>query len=79
MPFTGNRVGSTATLSAQGAIGHYWSSSPYGSARPNTARDLFISSSLVSATYDDRRSYGACVRLFLDEYIEPDNTRTVEQ
>jgi hypothetical protein len=78
MPFAGGRLYSNASLYNQGDNGYYWSSSPYGSAYPKRARNLGLRSSRVGADDYNYRSFGVSVRLFLDEYIEPDNTRTVE-
>lgn len=76
MPFVGYRDLSNTSLYSQGSSGYYLSSSPHGS-DPSTALNLFLSS-YVNADSNVLRSVGASVRLFLDEYIEPDNTRTVE-
>lgn len=78
MPFAGRRDYSDASIYNQGDNGFYWSSSPSGSANPKYARYFYLSSSHVDAGNDVPRSFGTSVRLFLDEYIEPDNTRTVE-
>lgn len=77
IPFAGRRQYS-ASLYQQGSIGHYWSSSPYDSDDPD-ARYFYLSSSSVRSNDYALRSCWGSVRLFLDEYIEPDNTRTVEQ
>jgi hypothetical protein len=78
MPFAGYRHLSDASLDHQDSLGIYWSSSPYGSANPKNACYLYLYSSIVNADKNNNRSSGVSVRLFLDEYIEPDNTRTVE-
>jgi hypothetical protein len=75
MPFAGVR-GKNASLSGQGNYGYYWLSTSSDSGR---SRYLKLVNSYVYANNEIERAEGHSVRLFLDEYIEPDNTRTVEE
>lgn len=76
MPFAGYRKASDASIDNQGTYGFYWSSSPFD--YPARASLLLLRSSNVVADGQNDRCHGGTVRLFLDEYLEPDNTRTVE-
>jgi uncharacterized protein (TIGR02145 family) len=63
LPLAGYRhYVSSATVYNQGYYSHYWSSSPNGS----SARDLYLSTSRVSATNLNDRAYGFSVRCFKD-------------
>jgi len=79
IPFAGRRNLSNASLSTQGSLGRYWSSSPYGSDYPYLARSLSLSSSNVSANYNDDRAYGYSVRCFKDSYVaSPESSNLVD-
>lgn len=65
LSFAGGRFHSTASLGDGGDYGHYWSSSPYGSADPRNALTLFLNSSYVIDN-DNKRSSGYSVRCFKD-------------
>ena len=73
LPLAGNRNYSpVAPLNSQGSLGYYWSSSPYGVDNPALARTLSLSSSYVSATSYDGRSYGYSLRCFKDSPNAPE-------
>lgn len=74
MPFVGRIVYTNASHDSKAEDGNYWSSSLDGS----DAYSLLINSSDVYTSGSYARPFGYSVRLFLDEYIEPDNIRTVE-
>jgi hypothetical protein len=78
MPYAWRRTYTNSNVVDKDSYWFYWSSSPYGSAYPKNARYLSLESTQASSGWYDYRSYAMSVRLFLDEYIEPDNTRTVE-
>ena len=72
--FAGYRDNSLASLYVQGDDGNYWSSSPYGSALPKSARNLYLSSSYVDADVSNNRSFGASVRCFKDFNVASPNS-----
>lgn len=72
IPFTGDRRGS-GSVTGQGNNASLWSSSLSG----NDAYYLSINSSNSTVTHS-YRSFGFCVRCLRDEYVNPDNTWTVE-
>ena len=78
MPFVGYRSKTDTSLQYQGTYGYYYTS-VISSPDTEYARLASIDSSnftIVSGTL--YCATGCSVRLFYDEYIEPDNTRTVE-
>lgn len=78
MPFVGYRSNRDASLQYQGTYGYYYTS-VISSPDTDYARFAGIDSSnfkIVSGTF--YCTAGCSVRLFYDEYLEPDNTRTVE-
>lgn len=77
LPFTGYRTQSNAVLYNQGSNGVYWSSSPYGSANPNSARGLGLDSSHVYANDYGRRASGFSVRCFKNSFTIPTSSWTV--
>ena len=77
LPRAGTRNYSSASLDIQGSDGYYWSSSPYGSSDPYSARRLYLGSSDVYADDNDNRAYGFSVRCFKDSYVAP-STYTLE-
>ena len=64
LPFAGTRGANGDIGSAQGAIGYYWSSSPYSSSHTNGSYMLYLNSSSVDAHNDGYRSSGFSVRCF---------------
>ena len=78
MPTAGRRDYSSADITDKGERGHYWSSSPSGSDYSGRARNLGFNSSYVGATNVSYRSSALSARCFKNEYVEPDNTWTVE-
>ena len=79
MPFAGRRHYSTAELYDQGSNGNYWSSSPYVSSYPTSARYLSLKSSSVNTGYGINRAYGFSTRCFKNTYVTPDSSWTVVQ
>ena len=77
LPFAGDRSYYDASLNDQGSYGYYWSSSP-NSASSNIARDLYLGSSSVDASYLSNRAYGLSVRCFKDSYVAPSISYTLE-
>lgn len=77
MPLAWRRNRASTTLQEQWNKWYYWSSTPYGSSYQTDVYIFFIDSSDTGALSHGNRAMWNSVRLFLDEYIEPDNTRTV--
>lgn len=79
IPFAGRRVPTTAGFANQGSNGFYWSSSPYGSDRPDYARSLYLNSSSVIASNNYGRATGFSVRCFKNSYLAPTSSWTIIQ
>lgn len=77
MPFAGFRNETNAVLYYQGSYGLYWSSSPYGSAYPNDARNLNLNSSSVNTNSNNSRARGFSVRCFKNSFTAPTPSWTV--
>jgi len=78
IPLAGRRRNvSTAEISSQGSDGYYWSSSPYGSAYPGSACNLYFGSSRVKENDYCDRAYGLPVRCFKDSFEVPTSSWTV--
>ena len=77
LPFAGYRIYDSANITAQGSIGLYWSSSPYGSSYPYNSRCLYMSSSNLFANYNSFRTGGFSVRCFKNSFELPTSSWTV--
>jgi hypothetical protein len=79
IPFAGRRYYSYADLKNQGSYGNYWSSSPYGSDNPDSARYLYLNSSIVRARSYNTRALGLSVRCFKDSYVaDPESSNLTD-
>ena len=74
IPLAGTRNYSDAGLNNRWSLGHYWSSSPYGSDIPRNARGLYLAYSSVRADYYYSRANGGSVRCFKDSYVADPET-----